>query len=79
MPIVNIIITREGTAPWRDQATGQEKAQLIHGVSTLLRDVLRKPLDSTFVTIQEVETESWGRGGLPVDEFRKLRGEGNEG
>jgi 4-oxalocrotonate tautomerase len=78
MPIVNIIITREGTAPGRSQVTGQEKAQLIRGVSELLRDVLGKPVDSTFVTIQEVETESWGRGGLPVDEFRKLRGAGNE-
>ena len=45
MPIVNIMITREGSAPGRDVATAEEKARLIEGVSTLLRDVLGKPLD----------------------------------
>jgi 4-oxalocrotonate tautomerase len=71
MPIVNIAITREGSAPGRDAATAEEKAQLIKGVSELLRDVLGKPLDSTFVTIQEVELESWGWGGLPVPAYRE--------
>jgi 4-oxalocrotonate tautomerase len=73
MPIVNIIVTREGTAPDRSAMTSGEKAQLIEGVSSLLLKVLGKPLESTFVTIQEIETESWGWGGLPVDEFRKSR------
>lgn len=71
MPIVNIIITREGSSPDRSAATAEEKARLIAGASELLRDVLGKPLESTFVTIQEVETENWGWGGLPVEEFRK--------
>ncbi|HYE49530.1 MAG TPA: 4-oxalocrotonate tautomerase family protein [Azospirillaceae bacterium] len=71
MPIVNIMITREGSAPGRSAATSEEKAQLIEGVSQLLLDVLGKPLDSTFVTIQEVELGNWGRSGLPVDEFRR--------
>jgi hypothetical protein len=26
---------------------------------------------STFVVIDEVETENWGRGGLPVEQFRE--------
>lgn len=51
MPIVNIVITREGTAPGRDAATAEEKARLIEGASVLLRDVLGKPLEATFVTI----------------------------
>jgi 4-oxalocrotonate tautomerase len=38
--------------------------------------VLHKPFDSTFVVIQEVELENWGRGGLPVSEFRKQRSPG---
>jgi 4-oxalocrotonate tautomerase len=37
----------------------------------LLLDVLNKPLDSTFVVIEEVELENFGWGGLPVPEFRK--------
>jgi 4-oxalocrotonate tautomerase len=71
MPIVNIQITREGSGPGRNVATAEEKAALIHGVSQLLLDVLGKPLDSTFVVIDEVELENWGWGGLPVPEFRK--------
>jgi 4-oxalocrotonate tautomerase len=71
MPIVNIMITREGSAPGRDAPTAEEKARLIKGVSELLLDVLGKPLDSTFVTIQEVELDNWGWGGLPVPEYRR--------
>jgi 4-oxalocrotonate tautomerase len=71
MPYVNIQITREGTAPGRDAATAEEKAALIKGVSELLLNVLHKPLESTFVVIDEVETENWGWGGLPALEFRK--------
>jgi 4-oxalocrotonate tautomerase len=73
MPIVNIQVTREGTAPDRTSVTAEEKAKLIAGVSQLLLDVLKKPLDSTFVVIEEVELENWGWGGLPVAEFRKRR------
>jgi 4-oxalocrotonate tautomerase len=71
MPIVTIQITREGTTPGADAATAEEKSALIEGVSKLLLDVLHKPLDSTFVVIDEIETENWGRGGLPVDQFRE--------
>jgi 4-oxalocrotonate tautomerase len=35
--------------------------------------VLNKPLDATFVVIEEVDTENWGWGGLPLDEFRRQR------
>ncbi len=73
MPYVNIKVTREGTAPGRSATTAEEKAALIKGVSELLRDVLHKPVDSTFVVIDEVETENWGWGGLPALEFRKQR------
>ncbi len=71
MPIVTIQITREGSKPGQDRATAEEKATLIRGVSELLRDVLGKPLDSTFVVIEEVPTDNWGRGGLPTLEHRR--------
>src|SRR4051812_11336715 len=57
MPIVTIQVTREGSGPGRSSVTADEKAQLIAGVSQLLLDVLHKPLDSTFVVIEEVELE----------------------
>lgn len=73
MPYVNIRITRESTAPGREAATAEEKAALIKGVSELLLEVLHKPLDSTFVVIDEVATENWGWGGLPAMEYRRRR------
>ena len=73
MPIVTIQVTREGSAPDRDSVTPEEKAALIAGVSQLLLDVLHKPLDATFVVIEEVELENWGWGGLPALEYRKRR------
>jgi len=71
MPIVTIQVTREGTTPDRHSVTAEEKAALIKGVSELLLNVLNKPLNSTFVVIEEVETENWGWGGLPALEYRK--------
>jgi 4-oxalocrotonate tautomerase len=76
MPIVTIQVTREGSGPGRDSVTPVEKAQLIAGVSQLLLDVLHKPLDSTFVVIEEVPLENWGWGGLPALEYRKRRAAG---
>jgi 4-oxalocrotonate tautomerase len=71
MPIVTIQVTREGTAPDRQSVTAEEKAALIKGVSELLLNVLYKPLESTFVVIEEVETDNWGWGGLPALEYRQ--------
>ena len=65
MPYVNIKITREG-------ATADQKAQLIAGVTNLLKDVLNKNPSTTAVVIDEVEMENWGIGGLPVEQFRAL-------
>jgi 4-oxalocrotonate tautomerase len=73
MPIVNIMITRGGSDSQHAGATADEKARLIAGVSDLLLEVLGKPKDSTFVTIQEIDLENWGWGGLPVPEFRRRR------
>ncbi|OME75898.1 4-oxalocrotonate tautomerase [Paenibacillus sp. FSL A5-0031] len=71
MPIVTIQVTREGTAPDRQSVTAEEKAALIKGVSELLLNVLNKPLESTFVVIEEVDTDNWGWGGLPALEYRR--------
>jgi len=71
MPYVNIKVTREGTQPGQSATTPEQKAALIKGVSELLLKVMNKPLDSTFVVIDEVELESWGVGGVTVDEYRR--------
>jgi 4-oxalocrotonate tautomerase len=71
MPIVTIQVTREGSGPGRDAVTEEEKAALIKGASELMLSVLNKPLESTFVVIEEVPLENWGWGGLPALEFRR--------
>lgn len=43
------------------------------GPEACFTGVLNKRLEATFVVIEEVETENWGWGGLPTDEYRKLR------
>ena len=63
MPYVNIQITREG-------ATAAQKAELIGGVTELLQRVLGKNPATTVVVIDEVDTENWGIGGLPVLDYR---------
>lgn len=64
MPYVNIRITKEG-------ATAAQKAQLISGVTNLLRDILGKNPETTVVVIDEVDTDNWGIGGETVTKRRK--------
>lgn len=64
MPFVNIRITKEG-------ATAEQKQKLIKGVTGLLVEVLDKNPATTFVIIDEVETDNWGVGGESVAEIRK--------
>jgi 4-oxalocrotonate tautomerase len=71
MPIVTIQVTREGTTAEQSSVSAEEKAALIKGASELLLNVLNKPLESTFVVIEEVDIDNWGWGGLPVLEFRR--------
>ena len=63
MPYVNIRITREG-------ATAAQKAELIEGATRLLETVLGKHRATTFVIVDEVETDNWGVGGEPVTTLR---------
>ena len=67
MPYVNIKITREG------KVTAEQKKRLIEGATNLLHDVLGKNITSTVVTIDEIATDNWGIGGVPVTELRRRR------
>jgi len=53
MPYVNIRVTRDGV-------TAAQKLELIEGVTDLLIRVLDKDPATTFVIIDEVETDNWG-------------------
>ncbi|HYD63590.1 MAG TPA: 4-oxalocrotonate tautomerase family protein [Noviherbaspirillum sp.] len=53
MPYVNIRVTNEGV-------TAEQKLKLIEGATDLLTNVLNKDPSTTFVIIDEVETDNWG-------------------
>lgn len=71
MPYVNIKVTREGTSPGASATTPEQKRALIKGVSELLLEVMGKPLETTFVVIEEVDPTDWGVGGVTVPEWRE--------
>jgi len=64
MAYVNIRITKE-------DVTTEQKSALIKNVTDLLQDVLGKNSATTFVLIDEVETDNWGVGGEQVTTLRK--------
>lgn len=53
MPYVNIRVTKEGVTP-------EQKLALIEGTTDLLSKVLNKDPATTFVIIDEVDTDNWG-------------------
>jgi 4-oxalocrotonate tautomerase len=53
MPYVNIKVAGGGV-------TTEQKQELIKGVTQLLYDVLGKNPKSTYVVIDEVDTDNWG-------------------
>ena len=66
MPYVNIKITKEGNV------TPEQKRALIEGATNLLHDVLGKNKSTTVVTIDEVDTDNWGIGGIPAVSYTHL-------
>jgi len=64
MPYVNIKVTDEGV-------TVEQKKRLISGASQLLREILNKDPGSTYVVIDEVNTDNWGVGHESVSEMRR--------
>lgn len=66
MPYANIRITRTGV-------TAEQKAAVIREVTDVLVRVLGKNPETTFVVIDEVDTECWGIGGESIA-ARKARG-----
>ena len=67
MPYVNIKLTKE-------DVSSSQKAELIQGVTELLQKVLGKNPKTTFVIVEEVDTDNWGIAGEQVTSRRK-RGE----
>jgi len=64
MPYIRIEVTREGV-------TQQQKQQLIAEATEMMVRVLGKDPATTFVIIDEVETDNWGVAGRTVTERRR--------
>lgn len=64
MPYINVKVTNEGV-------TQQQKQAIIEGCTQLMVDVLNKNPATTFVVIDEIDTDNWGIG---FDQVTKLRG-----
>jgi 4-oxalocrotonate tautomerase len=72
MPYVHIQVAREGVS-------AEQKEELIRGATDLLVRVLNKNPATTFVIIEEVETDNWGVGGQSVTKLRRQEGETAKG
>lgn len=64
MPFVNIKVTPEGL-------TAEKKETLIKGVTELLQKELGKNPATTFVIIDEVQTDNWGINGQSTTKLRQ--------
>lgn len=64
MPYINVRITDE-------DVTKEQKQAIIKGCTQLMVDVLNKKPATTFVVIDEVDTDNWGIGFDQVTELRK--------
>ena len=63
MPYINVKITNENV-------TNKQKQAIIKGCTQLMVDVLDKNPATTFVVIDEVDTDNWGIGFEQVTELR---------
>ncbi|WP_246793059.1 tautomerase family protein [Burkholderia perseverans] len=73
MPIVTILVTREGTGPGAERTTREQKAEIYRGIADLLFHVMGKPHAETTVVLHEHEIDDFGQGGLPLSEYRRQR------
>ncbi|OIQ26562.1 4-oxalocrotonate tautomerase family protein [uncultured Vibrio sp.] len=63
MPYINVKITDEGV-------TNEQKVSIIKGCTALMVDILGKNPETTFVVIDEINTDNWGIGFDQVTELR---------
>ena len=66
MPYINVKITDESVT------TDQKKA-IVKGCTQLMVDVLNKNPATTFVVIDEINTDNWGIGGEIVTDIRQQK------
>lgn len=63
MPFISVRITKDGV-------TKEQKAQVIQEITSTMQRVLNKDPMLTHITIEEVDTDNWGVGGMTTTEYR---------
>ena len=66
MPFVNVKLIPDGI-------TAEQKAEVIKGITQVLKDVLGKPPEATTVLIEEIGSDNWGKGGETLTAIRARR------
>ncbi|WP_029522843.1 4-oxalocrotonate tautomerase family protein [Persephonella sp. KM09-Lau-8] len=55
MPYVNVKVAGE--------LTREQKQKIVEGITKVLEEVANKPPSATYVVIEEVDRDNWGKGG----------------
>ena len=55
MPYVNVKVA--------GKLTKDQKREIVKGITKLLKEVAGKPPSATYVVIEEVDRDNWGKGG----------------
>ncbi|KLN66238.1 MULTISPECIES: tautomerase family protein [Vibrio] len=66
MPYINVKVTDE-------QVTSQQKHKIINAMTQVMVDVLGKDPATTFVVIDEINTDNWGIGFDQVSQLREQK------
>ncbi len=66
MPYISVRIAK-------GNVTADQKREVIKRMTDVLFDVLGKPKPSTYVVIDEVETDNWGVGGESLTVIRSKK------
>jgi 4-oxalocrotonate tautomerase len=66
MPVVNITMTKEDGG-----ATVEQKKALIEGFTKVFSEVMGRGEKTMVITINEIDTDNYGIGGVTVTEIRK--------
>jgi len=64
MPYVNVKVL--------EKITPEQKEKVIAGVTEVLRKELGKPPEATYVVIDEVPADNWGKGGQSMTRKREV-------
>ncbi len=55
MPYVNVKVAGE--------LTKEQKRKLVEGITKVLEEVANKPPEATYVVIEEIDRDNWGKAG----------------